>query len=153
MVRGSDERRAVCGDAIAMDEEPTDEARELEQMIDRTFTPQASDTVRAMLREIRDGVPQQHIQWIGTRIVGDLRLAQCAAQHEHARAEQLAAELEQRDAQKPTPEDVIRKYYRRHARNPKITLKQVCAEMGVNYASIRVTKVAYDKRRRHSHKD
>lgn len=54
---------------------------------------------------------------------------------------------------KLSPDKVIETFYRRKARNSKITLKQVCAEMGVNYDSIRVAKVAYDKRRRRRHKD
>lgn len=50
-------------------------------------------------------------------------------------------------------EHAIETFYRRRARNPKITLKQVCEELGVNYASTRVAKVAYDKRRRPRKKD
>ncbi len=47
---------------------------------------------------------------------------------------------------------VIETYYRRHARNPKITLKQVCTEMGADYGYIRKRKVAYDKRRNRGNK-
>ena len=50
--------------------------------------------------------------------------------------------------QKPKPDEVIEKYYRAHAQNRRITLKQVCADMGAKYDSIRVAKVAYDKRKR-----
>lgn len=35
-------------------------------------------------------------------------------------------------------------YYRRHARNPKITLKQVCEELGLNYQTVKNYKAVYD---------
>lgn len=52
-----------------------------------------------------------------------------------------------------TPNEVIATFYRRHSHNKKITLKQVCDDLGVNYDSIRVAKVAYDKRRRRKGSD
>jgi hypothetical protein len=54
---------------------------------------------------------------------------------------------------KPTPDDVIATYYRRHTHNRKISLKQVCEDLHVNYNSIRVAKVAYDKRRKRGRSD
>ncbi len=57
---------------------------------------------------------------------------------EHARPESPA----------PTGDKVIETYYRRHARNPKITLKQVCVEMGADYGYIRKRKSMYDKLKR-----
>ena len=52
-----------------------------------------------------------------------------------------------------TPDAVIGIYYRRHSHDRKITLKQVCEDLGANYASIKVAKVAYDKRRRRKRSD
>ncbi len=43
-------------------------------------------------------------------------------------------------------------YYRRRARNPKITLREVCEHMGVNYQSVRNYKVLYDKTRKRGQK-
>lgn len=56
-------------------------------------------------------------------------------------------------ARPPSSEDVIKRYYRRHARNPKITLKQVCEEMGARYDSIRAAKYHYDRRRKRRHSE
>jgi hypothetical protein len=53
----------------------------------------------------------------------------------------------------PTANQVIAIFYRRHSHNRKVTLKQVCEDLNVNYDSIRVAKVAYDKRRRRKGSD
>ncbi|MDP9314132.1 MAG: hypothetical protein M3R24_25175 [Chloroflexota bacterium] len=58
------------------------------------------------------------------------------------------AEHAQPESPAPTGDKVIETYYRRHARNPKITLKQVCAEMGADYGYIRKRKSMYDKLKR-----
>lgn len=59
---------------------------------------------------------------------------------------------QQRKAQpierKPTAREVLQRYNRAHAQNPKITLKQICEEMNVNYASIRALKSRYTKQRK-----
>lgn len=42
--------------------------------------------------------------------------------------------------QKPTYKEVYERYRRRRARNPKVTIRQVCEEMGVDYDNIRAAK-------------
>jgi hypothetical protein len=44
--------------------------------------------------------------------------------------------------------DVLREFDERRKTNPRLELKQFCAELGVNYASIRVAKTRRDKERR-----
>ena len=61
---------------------------------------------------------------------------------------ELAADERTRQKRKPTARDVIERYNRAHGQNPHITLKQVCAEMDVNYASIRALKSRYAKQKR-----
>jgi hypothetical protein len=58
-----------------------------------------------------------------------------------------------RGQQRLSADEVIATYYRRHAHNRKISLKQVCEDLNVNYGSIRVAKVAYDKRRKRGRSD
>lgn len=43
-------------------------------------------------------------------------------------------------------------YYRRKARGSRVTLKEICDQMELNYDSVRVAKVAYDKQRRRGKK-
>jgi len=49
---------------------------------------------------------------------------------------------------RPGPDQVIEAFYRKHAQNKKITLKQVCEELGADYGYIRKRKVAYDMRKK-----
>lgn len=39
-------------------------------------------------------------------------------------------------------------YYRRHARGSKVTLKEICEQLGVDYGYTRVIKVVYDRNRK-----
>lgn len=41
---------------------------------------------------------------------------------------------------KPTYKEVYTRYRRRHAKNPKITIREVCEEMGVDYDNMRAAK-------------
>ena len=50
--------------------------------------------------------------------------------------------------QKPRYKQVIERYNRAHGQNKKITLKQICDEMNVDYASIRVMKSRDAKRKK-----
>lgn len=57
---------------------------------------------------------------------------------------QLIGEAEQ----KPLYKQVIERYNRAHGQNKKITLKQICEEMNVNYASIRAMRSRDAKRKK-----
>lgn len=48
---------------------------------------------------------------------------------------------------KPLHEQVYERWRRRKAKNPKITLRQVCEELGVSYAAISSAKYRAEKRR------
>lgn len=50
--------------------------------------------------------------------------------------------------QRPTARQVIERYNRAHGQNPKITLRQICEQMNVNYASIRALKSRYAKQKK-----
>ena len=89
---------------------------------------------------------------LGSRILDDLRLAQCAAQHHAAREAKLQAQLEGQAERKPTYKEVYARYRRRHARNPKVTIREVCDEMGVDYDNIRAAKSRATKREKHHEK-
>lgn len=76
---------------------------------------------------------------MGLRVMDRLRLAECAAQ-------QLAAEL--RTQSESLIKQAIDRYERLHKLDRKVTLKQICAELGVNYGSARVLKSRYAKQKR-----
>lgn len=124
---------------------------ELERMIDRPFIPATGALV-----ELRNTEGKPFYARLVGHALADAQFTGALARVNLdllAENDQLRAQLDQQAERKPTPNEVIEKYYRRRARNPKITLKRVCVEMGVNYHSIRTAKVAYDKRRKRGHKD
>jgi hypothetical protein len=130
--------RAQGLDPDAHDRARIEEARELEQMLDldhldRTHAPPEAYIVRAGVLALLDDPSLSPAAF--EQVLTDAALL-------HPKE----APVEQ--PRKPTGRDVIERYNRAHARNPKITLKQVCAEMNVNYASIRALKSRYAKQKR-----
>lgn len=71
---------------------------------------------------------------LGGHFFADMQLKDCMLHHLAEENEQLRAE------QKPTYKEVYARYRRRHARNPKVTIREVCEEMGVDYDNIRAAK-------------
>lgn len=64
-----------------------------------------------------------------------------------AMAQQLAAELEDaRAAKKSIYKQVLERYNRAHGQRKKITLKQVCDDMGVSYDAVRKYRSREKKR-------
>ncbi len=49
---------------------------------------------------------------------------------------------------RPTAREVLEIYNRAHGQNPNISLKQVCEELNVNYASVRALKSRYAKQKK-----
>lgn len=89
---------------------------------------------------------------VGGKLFDDMRLHEAMAYHYAAEADQLRAENERlrslHKVRKPTGREVIEHYNRRHAQDPKVTLKEVCREAGVNYASIRALRSRYAKQKK-----
>jgi len=76
---------------------------------------------------------------LGMRMGGHLladhllqRAMLCHAQQENKQLREKLSRQERKDLY----DRVISRYNRAHGQNPKITLKDVCAEMGVSYAAI-----------------
>jgi hypothetical protein len=95
-------------------------------------------------------------QW-AERFVESLEQRQAAQIHEMRRA-YAAGQADGRAAgaavDPHSPKAIIEKYYRRRARNPKLTLRQHLRDIGeeARENNIRVAKVAYDKRRKRGKK-
>lgn len=65
----------------------------------------------------------------GPRAALDQLLDRCSRQQAEAENKRLRAEL--------VYKQVIERFNRAHGQNRKITLKQICAEMGVSYGAVR----------------
>lgn len=79
---------------------------------------------------------------MGRNLLADHLLLQGMLQHTLEENEQLRAQTE------PLIKQAIDRYERLHKLDRKVTLKQICAEMGVNYGSARVLKSRYAKQKR-----
>lgn len=67
-------------------------------------------------------------------------------QRQRAEIKQLRDQLDEQN--KPLIQQAIARYEREHKQNRKVTFKQICEQMGVNYASARVLKSRYAKQKK-----
>lgn len=129
--------------------------REIEQMIDRTFTPENADTLRAMVREYRDDP-----------ITIDLHVVQLAAAQLSGDATRRPLTPEEQEAlkeayrpyggwpsvaytyQKLSAREVLRLFEERRKVDRKLELKAFCGEIGANYNSIKAAKWRFAKEKR-----
>ncbi len=106
----------------------SDEPNELQKLLalfpDATTEQKLAILEHAMRQEMRAYIRDQY------------RTAAEAVRRQALEEKLSAAEMNE----KPTYKKVIERYNRAHAQNKKITLKQICEEMNVNYDSIRTLK-------------
>lgn len=97
-------------------------------------------------------IMERFVLWFNAELRSLLPRAIALGLEGGAKAEQPAAQPEQ----KPTYKEVYTRYKRRHAKNPKITIRDVCEEMGVDYDNIRAAKYRATKQEKPTdkrHKD
>ena len=135
-----------------MSDEPTDEDAEITRELRRL------GRMRGFTEEEVQALTARSF-YIGMAVRADGRAER--AMHQTEEAIQLAREAQQiANKERQRAENAERRlrqyaaletYRRRHARNPKITLRQVCDDLGVSYANVRSLRCRVKQRKKAAH--